>query len=188
MIVNLRGTNGSGKSTVARGLIMVDPEARIVYLAEYKTEAGAERWVPGYHVPKLDLVVVGPYRTDCGGCDAIKTQALVKEAVRKAASLTTHVLFEGVIVSTLFSGYLELSKGLVADGRTPLAWCYLDTPVEECLRRIQVRNGGKPIKEDLVRQKVRAIEGTRRKAQEAGEEVRMVNHQRALEEVRSWLS
>ena len=182
MILNLRGPNGSGKSTVARALLAAG-EAPIP-LAPYVTPRGAERRVLGARVASLDLIVVGPYRTDCGGCDAIKTQELVCESVRLAARQAKHVFFEGVIVSTLFSRYLTLSR---EHPRAPFLWAYLDTPLDLCLARIQTRNGGKPIKTELVADKVRSIERTRQKALAAGEHTLVVPHRVAAAAVMEML-
>lgn len=184
-IINLRGTNGSGKSTVAFKLIAegsIDER-----LAEYQTPKGAQRFVMGYRVPSLNLIVVGKYETVCGGCDGIHTQDLIKEAVINAAGVAKNVLFEGVIVSTLFSGYLELSRKLSAEIGQGLTWAYLDTPLEVCLARIYKRNGGKPIKEELVEAKIRSIEATARKASEAGEIVKTIRHKRAMADVMALL-
>jgi len=189
-IVNLRGTNGSGKSTVARALIEAG-ETREIDLAPYTTAAGKPRSVTGYAVPSLDLIVVGPYRTACGGCDAIKTQDLVKESVRLAANRAKHVFFEGIIISTLYSGYRVLSDELRAAGHH-YCWVYLDTPIDVCLERIQARNGGKLIKEALVEDKVKSIKATFNKAfracygdlPNAGEDVLMVDHLDAIDSVK----
>lgn len=177
VIINLRGTNGSGKSTVARAF-----PGEGVTLAPFSTPKGKLRHVVGNYSKEFDLIVVGPYRTECGGCDAIGTQDQVCESVASAAGLAEHVLFEGVIVSTLFERYRKLSLRLGG-----MVWAYLDTPVELCLARIAARNGGKPIKEELVRDKVRSIESTRRKALAAGERVEIVDHTRAIEVVKGWL-
>ncbi len=194
MIINLRGTNGSGKSTVARGLLE-GLETREVELAPYLTPGGVPRVVAGLYAPARDLIVVGPYRTACGGCDAIKTQDLVKESVRRAAALACHVFFEGVIISTLYSGYRALSDELRAAGHH-YTWAYLDTPLEVCLARIQARNGGKPIKENLVSDKMRSIQATFDKAHAAcydfnnpneREDVLLVDHTEAIDQVRELL-
>lgn len=184
-IINLRGANGSGKSTVAFKLMERQPTGFVkeVQLAEYTTPKGARRAVPGYHLLGLDLIVVGPYRTQCGGCDGIKTQELIKQSVHVARGIARHVFFEGVIVSTLFSGYLEASRLLREEMGEGITWAYLDTPLETCLSRIQTRNGGKTINEQLVADKVRSIESTRRKAEEAGEIVKAIRHKKALADV-----
>lgn len=182
LIINVRGTNGSGKSTVAHTLLkeygfdplkVNQPETQtpmidLVHYADPKT--GRHKIVEGHVIKPLKLILVGSYRTQCGGADGIPTQNLIKEAVAKAASMNHHVLFEGVIISTLFSGYRELSKVMRGAGHA-YNWVYLGTPLEECLSRIQARNGGKPIKVDLVKDKIKAIESTRRKAVQAGETV-----------------
>jgi hypothetical protein len=180
MIVNIRGCNGSGKSAIARAFLATPGTCEIA-LAPYTTAKGAPRSVMGYEAG--DLIVIGPYRTPCGGCDAIPTQALVKESVRLAARRARHVLFEGVIISTLFSGYLTLSEELRTAGQDYL-WAYLDTPLAVCLARIQARNGGKTIKEQLVADKVKSIDATRRKAAAAGERVLTLPGDHAVEILR----
>ena len=197
MIINLRGTNGSGKSTVARDLIerqmkldRVPGEHPIsgryltVLLDATKVNTGGPRHVVGYHLPEFDLCVVGRYETDCGGCDGIKTQDLIYAAVTAAAKRYRNVLFEGVIVSTIFERYLTLSRALVRSKAGPFVWAYLDTPGELCLRRIQARNGGKPIKEELVLNKLASIARTREKAGAEGDQwVTTIRHKKALEDV-----
>lgn len=181
MIINLRGANGSGKSTVAFDLMHKFLDQKEIMLASYLTPGGAKRFVTGYHLLNANLVIVGSYNTACGGCDGIKTQELIKKSVMEAAFISKHVFFEGVIVSTLFSGYLDLSR--VLENKGGMTWAYLDTPLETCLARIQKRNGGKPINEQLVADKVRSIESTRRKAEAAGERVVTIRHKKALEDV-----
>ena len=176
MIINIRGTNGSGKTTAARSLFEeggVDKP-----LVSYATKTGAIRWVTGVYVKKRDLIVVGSYATKCGGCDGIKTQDLICEAVRAAAGLVRYVVFEGVLVSTLFSRYANLSEEL-GTARRPFLWAYLDTPLDVCLKRIQERNGGKAINEKLVADKIRSISSTRAKAIANGEGVLDVPYEKA---------
>jgi hypothetical protein len=169
-ILNLRGCNGSGKSTIARALFQGE-DYHEIDLAPYHTPKGALRHVAGYLVPSRSLVVVGPYRTDCGGCDAVKTQDLVCESVRMAAVRAPNVFFEGVIVSTIFQRYYALSRELGG-----MVWAYLDTPLEVCLARIQARNGGKEIKEYKVAEKLPMIGSTRRRANAARERVETVSY------------
>lgn len=182
MIVNLRGTNGSGKSTVAFDLMRRDKKTYAIELAKYQTPKGAPRCVTGYFVPDLDLIVVGRYETACGGGDGIPTQQLVKDSIMLATRKARNVFFEGVIISTIFQGYYELATKLRARGHA-FVWAYLDTPLEICLARIQTRNGGEPIKEDLVANKVRAIASTRVKAMAAKEQVQDVRYDNATKDV-----
>lgn len=198
-IYNLRGTNGSGKSTLARAFIIGDPacppnrpgdksSATMVDLCWYdaptKRDARRRKSVEGYCSPQiaddLDVLVVGSYRTACGGLDAVPDFATSFKALdgaieihRRYAKSAEHqaVIAEGVLASTVWGSWAEYSAG-VCDLGHQFAFCYLDTPVEVCLERIRKRQeaAGKvrEIKEDLVRDKVRAIAATREKALAAG--------------------
>lgn len=177
-IINLRGPNGSGKSTVAHDIIK-KYAAEQIPLVEYINKGGGEKTVLGYYIKALDLTIVGSYNTACGGCDGIPTQELICAAVEVAAKKSRNVFFEGVIVSTIYGRYKELSEKQHGD----FIWAFLDTPLETCLARIQARNGGKQINEDLVSAKVRAIAATERKAAEAGERCALINHKRATQDV-----
>lgn len=185
MIINLRGANGSGKSTVAVELLN---KAQPVDLGWYKTKAGKDKAVEGYG-SSTGLVTVGKYATDCGGCDGIPTQDLICDAVRKASGLpgAANVIFEGVIVSTIFMRYLELDREMTKLGHK-FIWAFLDTPVEVCLERIYKRNGGKEIKEQLVHDKIKSIKATRHKALAVDRCVVDIDHTRATEHVRDILS
>lgn len=166
-ILNLRGTNGSGKSTIAHRLLK-HPHQEIV-LVRKRLDS---KPVVGYRVdhPKGEIIIVGPYRTQCGGCDAIPTQDLVCAAVRAAARQCPNVFFEGLLVSGIYARYQKLSETCRAMGRD-YVWGVLQTPLEESLRRVYARNGGKPIKEELVEMKLRGVESAARKARAAGEQV-----------------
>lgn len=95
MIINIRGTNGSGKSTVVRQIMdradrclpihgvlgLRRPEA---YKLEFKD--------------RTPVYVLGPYDVPTGGCDAVHPFSLILDLVHKYAP-QGHVLFEGSLVS-----------------------------------------------------------------------------------------
>jgi hypothetical protein len=128
--------------------------------------------VPLQHT-RSGIIVAGKYATACGGFDSVPTQAVAKEVVRLASELGP-TLFEGVVISTIFEPWLlwRRSTGI------PMVWGFLDTPLEVCLGRIQERNGGKPIKEDLVAGKWRTINRVKEKAEAAGEVVTTIRWDR----------
>jgi shikimate kinase len=99
--------------------------------------------------------------------DAIPNFALSREAIRKAATLATNVICEGILASTVFGSWATFARDLEHEGKE-FAFVYLQTPVSVCLERIQARNGGKKINEKLVHDKVRAIAATREKVMSAG--------------------
>ena len=118
------------------------------------------------------------------GCDRISRQDDVKAALLGAAALpgVDLVVFEGIIVSTIFLPWLEWEK---ANGG--MWWAFLDTPLEVCLARIQQRNGGVAVKEDQIAGKHKTIAEVRRKvlgAYPAGGRVITIRWQTALKDMK----
>lgn len=216
-IYNIRGTNGSGKSTLARSLIVGDPacppnrpgdesSATMVDLTWYdsptKKDPARRKSVEGYCSPQivdgLDVLVVGSYRTACGGLDAVPDFATTFAALDGAVNIHRRyphsaehqaVVAEGVLASTVWGSWGEYAQASLEDESCDVrfAFCYLDTPVEVCLARIRERQerAGKvrDIKEELVRNKVKAIEATRDKALAAGHLVYHLDHRHAAEDL-----
>lgn len=155
MILNIRGCNGSGKSTLARGLL----------------SDRAAHWNVGGVTCTYDppLLLVGPYLgKNTPGCDCLKTFDDTRAAIRAALKIgVENIVFEGVVISTVYSSWAAFDDEL---GRR-VTWAFLDTPLDVCLARIQARNGGKPINEQLVADKVKAIATVRRKVLADGRDV-----------------
>lgn len=161
--IQIRGTNGSGKSTLARAL-MAGSDGKVgtisIPVLRYTTEKGRERIVPA--TLGWRCAILGDYSTMAGGLDKVPTFALQQEAVAAALEQFNVVVAEGVLASTVYGSWATFAHAL-HDGGHRTIWAYLQTPIETCLARIRQRNGGKPIKEEQVRDKVRAIAATRRK-------------------------
>lgn len=185
-VYNIRGTNGSGKSTLARAFIRSfngDATGGPIDLNSYPapTKKNPERQlrVEGYgaHWPFGDLAVIGPYRTACGGLDAVSSFAIQQAAIRYVLDggkmePVQHVIAEGVLASTVFGSWATFDRDLEEAGHS-FAWCYLDTPLEVCFERIAARQvaAGKPdktINRELVADKHRAIAATRLRARGEG--------------------
>lgn len=158
--INVRGCNGSGKTTLLRSLA-TDPLCRV----SNANLGDLHKPIPVTYCPG-GIAIIGDYTpaaagSTTAGLDRIKTQAAAKavaELVGRDPDVKA-VLFEGVVVSTIYGPWQEWSK---ANGG--MIWAFLDTPLEVCLKRIQERNGGKPIKEDQVADKHRTIARVREKA------------------------
>ena len=195
-IINIRGCNGSGKSWIIRKLmkkcdahpIYADPEpgrlvGRVVaYRGEYKGDL---------------IYFVGSYETMSGGADHVmkcfgekNTGKIgymgidyVCDLVRSFAG-KGHVFFEGFIISGLFSRFYKLSQELGG-----ITWCYLDTPLEVCYKRIEDRNKNKTaasgrIKGSIgikhVEKKFIAAERTRQKFNNEGEETVIIDYRKPM--------
>lgn len=130
-IVNIRGCNGSGKTTIVRRFLTKLPTqpmgGKPGRPAGYRVDASA--W--GIALP---VYVVGSYENACGGADGIKTQEEIAERVVKAQP-HGHVFVEGLLMSK------SSDKGHVA----PILrdhgaiFAFLDTPWDVCLERVLAR-------------------------------------------------
>lgn len=171
--INIRGCNGSGKTTVLRQYAATrSPEV-------YPVEVPNHKPIPVTYLSN-GVAILGDYSPAAtgttAGCDRIKTQQAVKDALETIDA--DAVLFEGIIVSTIFQPWSDWSHE--NDG---MVWAFLDTPLDVCLDRIQSRNGGKPINEKLVGDKWNTIKRVKHKATESGERVETLDHSIALEEL-----
>lgn len=133
MVINVRGTSGSGKSTIVRGIMAMGDVSPIGESA--KKPDGYIVRIPGR---ERNVMVVGPYVTACGGCDAISTQDEICNRIR-AYSTLGDVLVEGLLMSHSFARYVALDRELFARDGTHCVWAFLDTPLEVCLDRVRAR-------------------------------------------------
>lgn len=130
-IVNIRGCNGSGKTTVVRRFLdklSVQPlGGKPGRPAGYQVDASP--W--GINAP---VFVVGSYENACGGADGINTQEEIADRVVKALPLG-HVLVEGLLMSK------SSDKGHVAPilKKHGAIFAFLDTPWDVCLERVLAR-------------------------------------------------
>lgn len=177
-ILNIRGTSGSGKSTAVRALF---DETTLSLRNGNKVE--------NYHTPSRNLYTIGRYETACGGCDAVKTQDEVCDRVRTFAQ-QGHVIFEGLLISHLFSRYHALDRELTALGHR-YVWLFLDTPLEDCLTRVNARRTAKgvtdPVNPQNTTQKWHDARRVFKKCQDAGLDARWVSNDTVVKEMLSCL-
>lgn len=138
-IVNIRGTSGSGKSTLVHRMLKDFSHSEL-----YGKFDGWKNSRVISHVIETPLVrtfVIGRYETQCGGCDSLSYKGAFEdiEALIRKFALEGNVLFEGLTVSSVYGRFLKVSQ----DFPGQFVWCFMDTPEEECYRRIMLRNGGK---------------------------------------------
>ena len=179
MIINIRGTHGSGKSTVIRQMIQrygSDPT---------KCQIGDGRKVCGYSVPSPfgTIRVVGSYRNECGGCDGIQPYANIWPRVVDYAN-GAHVLFEGALVSNSY-GNIGRDSEVYGDD---FVFAFLDTPLEVCIERIMQRRAAKGNTKPFDPNKsvvriYKSNESVLRKVKELGRRYVILNHQRPLPQV-----
>lgn len=131
MIINVRGTSGSGKTFTTRSFMqaygpdstVLDDEGKVIAHVVY------------YHM--VPVYFIGQYTNVCGGCDTIDTQDMACSLVRHFSQFG-HVIFEGLIMSHSFARYKALHDELKEFG-IPMVFAYMDTPLEICLKRVENR-------------------------------------------------
>ena len=132
MIINIRGTSGSGKTHTARSFLdhyspnleIMDSSGKLVaHAVSYKT---------------LPVYLIGSYRNICGGCDAVPDQDTVCGLVRHFSQFG-HVIFEGLLISHLYARYKALYDELFGKFNIPFVYAYMDTPLELCIERVKSR-------------------------------------------------
>ena len=101
MIINLRGTSGSGKSTVVRRVMEKYSQASTGAINPQFSDGRKQPIGYACLPPDADvqpLWIPGHYETACGGCDTLKTVDQVYKEVTSAAELSYSVLFEGLMI------------------------------------------------------------------------------------------
>ena len=133
IILSLRGTSGSGKTTVAR-TFLTDYPCKPLLVQGMKKHWGYEIDLSAESI-SAPLFVIGSYENTCGGTDGINTQEEIAE--RALAAFTRgHVLLEGLLLSKV--GPKAITTEMLKPTNAYVAG-YIDTPLEECLRRVEKR-------------------------------------------------
>lgn len=201
MIVNLRGTSGSGKSYVGFKLLEEYGPGEEVYSTEFfpNRKTGAPRKKPKLigHVLPGGLCLAGRYRLKkstrtggegySGGVDGFfpidELQRMLEWLL--ARDDVHHMLFESLMISGTFQRWLDFS--LRYGGPEQFAFATMDTPLELVFERIQQRNGGRPIKEETVVKHRRQVFRCAEKFGAAGARSYFIDHRYSYEQVKGLL-
>jgi adenylate kinase family enzyme len=192
LIINLRGTHGSGKTYVSHELIrrysneaVIDPE----YVQE-------KHFVkPNAHVFGPDLAIIGRYKS---GMDGIFPQTIVEEMIEYWANKSTSVIWENVMVSANVGRWCDLTHKLnpVNHG----VWLFFDTPLQLCIDRVferrtqsaergfNHRQEDSDVKLDVLAGHWRRCRRAAVRAYKEGIDVRWVDHTISYEQVHNLLT
>ena len=137
-LISLRGTNGSGKSYFVRKFVEAHSDGiEEIFVPRFQRQPVAT------FLPKVGTIVLGGnYLTKVsGGCDLIDPK--VAYQLMNLLTLTNyHVLFEGVLISTIYSTSIYNALNFMATSVVPtnVVFMYLDRDVDSCLKNINDRN------------------------------------------------
>jgi len=176
-IINIRGTNGSGKTTAVRAIM-----SRLTHVRDYTTTNGVFTHV--YRTPdKTPVIFIGKYDSAAsGGVDRVKNVRDLVEALSEV-SMYAHVVMEGL----LLSGLQQLTMDIAAacSESSQFHALTLDTPKEKCieqtLKRRAIVGNEKPFdpKKSLI-PKYRAVELAHAKLKANGYDARVVSQRDAV--------
>lgn len=152
VLVNIRGCNGAGKSTIPMSM-MDDPA---MYVHEIRGSDG-KRMSAITVFPTYGWVALGTYFNKTGGMDTLRDNWTTRMTLYAALDgfPEYNVLMEGIMASTIRSTYIDLFQEVqeyYGDDLTIMIISLLP-PVEVAISRVYSRNGGKPINEEAVRGK-----------------------------------
>lgn len=150
VLVNIRGCNGAGKSTIPMSM-MNDP-----YMWVHTIVDDAGKKLSAITVfPSYGWVALGTYFNKTGGMDTLKNNATTKLTLEAALKefQDYNILMEGIMASTIRSTYVDLFHEVEQKWPIRVIILNLLPPVEVAISRVYSRNGGKPINEEAVRGK-----------------------------------
>lgn len=147
-VFDIRGTHGSGKSTIVRELL-----SRHSFNLERRLPLTYEGRVHnfGYTCKTLNLAILGNYENVCGGCDGIKTQNEIKARVLHYLDRGFNVLLEGILVAHTYGPWRDFAQKVEEAYGAEWHFVFLNTDVEECVRRVNQRRaeaGKGPIEDE----------------------------------------
>ena len=178
-LVNLRGVNGSGKTYVVKA--WMNEVGFEPYPRRNNLLGGSSNYREAdYYALGDGGALVGRYsHSNCVGCDTFKSVDFIRQLIKARIDEQhwKYVLFEGIFISSSYQPWVDF----IREQQIKMTWMFLDTPLEECTRRILERNRNKRIS-DVYKRKHKDIETIRQKATAAGEHVITIHWERAVEE------
>lgn len=123
MIIQIRGANGSGKSTIVRNFMKLLGDRVKAHMAPGRRQ-------PLYYKFQEDITritIIGHYNIDCGGADTISGNETTFMLQKDLHTAGYNVLAEGIMLSEDVKWSSQLPN---------LKVLFLNTDLETCLKRV----------------------------------------------------
>jgi adenylate kinase family enzyme len=186
---NLRGTNGSGKTYVAKALL-AETNARV---AQLTPKVGIRKQKPLVYEGKykgFPIFFFGSYETACGGCDTIQPFSILPGLLDHAMQKKSRglVFYEGLLVSHMIGSVGEVAKKY----NDKHVMGFLDTPLKTCIERVMhrriERGTTKPFDpERTLKPDYQRVLQAKANALSQGFRVVTILHDSAIADVKDWL-
>lgn len=134
VVIHVRGTHGSGKTSAVRAFMERFPHQNL-YDANGKIVAVEVR-APGIRLP---IFLIGKYDNACGGMDGIATQEEAAQRAINAWNVGGHVLCEGVLSSGVSPAGTFPRMLIEHVAPSKLKFRSMNTPLDVCIDRVVKR-------------------------------------------------
>jgi len=155
MIIQIRGTNGSGKTWVMKHIMFRLGNSYPQYLPKRKQ--------PLWYRFSNNVAVLGGYESVCGGCDNIGSAAQCYKEIVTLDSMGFLVVCEGLLLSEDVKWSSQLPE---------LRVIYLTTPMPTCVSQTKMRREASgnfnPLNETKINSRADSIERSRIRLLEVG--------------------
>lgn len=145
MMINLRGTSGSGKTTAVNKLLSMSQKQEDIFIEGRKQPIATL-----FGLDDLYFAVLGHYNTPCGGCDTINKLDQVFELYDELKDKVDFVLAEGKILGE------DTKRTLVRNDEVVIL--QLTTAIPDCYEGVYNRRIARGQPEDKARQKPKKLE------------------------------
>lgn len=178
MIIQIRGTSGSGKSTVVKNFMGLE---------NWNSRFSVGRKKPLYYQHESrPIVVLGHYESACGGCDTIGSAPKVYDLIKSIPS-EFHIVCEGLLLSE----DVKWTHQLFRDGYD-VRVIFLTTPLAQCLSQVKSRReeagNSEPLNPKNTENRVAVIERARIKLRAAGIVGVRLNSSQVVGKMVEWLA
>jgi hypothetical protein len=179
MIIHVRGTHGSGKSTIVRAVMRHYPRRKALYVERRRIPIGYICRRKG----AKPLFIPGSYENAFGGgCDTIREVQIMYKLIRKYVGRGMDVLYEGILAQHSTPNILRLHR---LDG-VRLRTVVLDIPLAKSIRGLKARRkinkAFKPFSSTNTELEARSILTSSRRLREAGVSVKFMKTRRQARE------
>lgn len=188
MIINIRGTSGSGKTHLVREVMKLYGP-KVAYRREGRKQP------IGYVYSRVGagrpLAIIGHYETACGGCDTIPKMEDIFELVKQSSQQGFDVVFEGLLISADVNRHVDLHQWAQENGDELLVVA-LDTPLDKCIESVNQRRWAKnpdkpPVKEKNTVSKFGGVKKSMERLRAAGVRAVDASREGALELIKEAL-
>lgn len=165
IIANIRGCNGSGKSSIPMSMLD-DPDMFVIYKPYKGRDKGIATVFPNY-----GWIALGTYFNKTGGLDGFPNKAFTEKVFWYILKHYPeyNILLKGAVASTYYGPYIEMFKAAQQKYPSHRIWvCSLIPSYKICLKRVLHRNGGKPINEQRLLHRYNYVVSSHQKFVDAG--------------------